>query len=231
MLQQVGERTTISTQTLGENIASGTPYSGYAMASQNGRIPIIPIQEATEKVIHDACTYVLTCIREGIIITDQLKASEVLEDVDLTVKLEVDLPQDALRNAQVLNNLTQGGTPLSIEWRHNFLQIKDSKKMIFDTWSEQAAQTAFTQDLPNLVQQLMAMFQPKPPQPAPGQIPPGMEGMEQPQPGMEGLPPEAMGENAGYPSTPGGPEAAMAGGEVMPASEPMPPEQAMRGRA
>ena len=56
--------------------------------------------------------------------------------------------------------------------------------------------------------------------------------LQQPPPGMEGLPPEAMaGESAGYPSTPGGPAAAMAGGEVMPATEPMPPEQAKKGRA
>jgi len=206
MLQTIGERTTIPSQTLGENIEPGTPYSGYAMASQNGRVPIIPIQEATEKVIHDACVYALRYFKESTMEWEGLKPSEILDDFELTVNLEVDLPQDKVRTAQFLSQLKTAGVPLSNEWIHNELQIKDSEQMTFDVMTEVAAQEAFKQDLPQLIPQLMAMFQP-PAQPEQPASPPGA-----------------------YPQGQGA-EMAQAGGEIAPATEPLPPEQVNRGRA
>lgn len=208
MLKSWGETTTIPAQTLGENISPGTPFSGYAMASQNGRIPIIPIQEATEKCIHDGAMYALVEYKERGVEWEGLKASEILDDVEVIVKMEVDLPQDAFRNAQTLASIKQSGVPVTNEWMHTQLQIKDSKKMTFDFMKEQAAQLAFQQGAPGLIQQLTQMFQ----------------AAQQPQ-GPQGQPQGPMpNENAlQYPTTPGGPEAAAAGGQVMPAVEPQIP--------
>lgn len=209
LTQTLGERATIASQTLGENIEPGVPYSGFALASQNGRIPLIPIQEATEKVIHDACMYALRYFKETGMEWEGLKGSEILDDFELTVSLEVDLPQDKVRTAQFLSQLKQAGVPLSNEWIHNELQIKDSNQMTHDVMAEMAEQAAYQQNMPQLIQALSGMFQ---------------------QMQQQGGPPQPGPQEGAYPQAPGGPEMVQAGGEVAPATEPMPPEQAQQNR-
>jgi len=209
MLKNWGESTTIPAQTLGENIAPGMTYSGYAMASQNGRIPLIPIQEATEKLIQDAVTYALFEFRDRGVEWEGLQPNEILDDVEIKVTLEVDLPMDELRTAQTLAQLRNAGVPLSNEFMHTMLQISDSSKMVFDVMSEQATQAAFKLDIQNLVAQMMAIFQ--------GPAPQGGEGGAG---GEMTRPPQTPPQNLSYPRG-GGPEMAQAGGEIAPATEPI----------
>jgi hypothetical protein len=242
MLDELGQRSTINSQTLGENISSGTPYSGYAMASQNGRIPIVPIQEACQKVIHDAGLFALKYFKDRGMTWNDLTAAEIPEHFKLKVTLEVDLPQDQVKTAQIASQLKD---LVSVEWLHNLLQIHDSEGMLTDIMTEQATKQAFTQDLPTLVQQMLAMAMPTPPAnptptappelpPGQGEVPPGYhqmpDGSMMPDSEMQASQ-EMPGGGGAYPSTPGGPEMAQAGGIVNPATQPMPPEQARRGRA
>lgn len=209
-LDEMGQRSTVNAQTLGENIESGTPYSGYAMASQNGRIPLVAIQQAVEKVIKDASMYALRQFKASGMKWEGLKANEIPDDLELTVKLEVDLPQDAFRNAQVAGQLDG---KVSDEWLHELLGVKDSKKMTFDIMSEQATKAAFQQNLPNLVQEMLRTFTPPPPpESTPSTTPPS---------GGDGVSPEGM-TPPNQVSVPGGAQAAAAGGQVIPATEPLP---------
>ena len=231
LLFQTGERTTVPTQTLGENIEPGVTYSGYAMASQNGRVVIIGIQEGTEKVVKDASMYVLKLVKDGTIVDTELKRTDILDDLELEVHMEVDLPQDALRKAQMIAQIRNSNVPVTNEWIHEQLQIKDSEKMTADWMTEQAIIELFKADLPRLIQEILAMMPQKQP-PTPEGIPPGPTGEAVP-PGMHQMEDGTMmaDNEMQYPTTPGGPEAAMAGGQVMPATEPMNPEQARKGRA
>lgn len=211
MLDQMAQRSTINSQTLGENIDSGTPYSGYAMASQNGRVQVLAIQVAVQKVIHDACMFALRQFKASNMQWEGLKATEIPDDFELTVELKVDLPQDSFRNAQTAATLDD---KVSVEWTHNLLGIDDSEAMMFDIMSEQALKAAFQAGLPSLIQEMMAMFAKRPPPPPPPPPPNNPTTNQTPPNSMPPLDQVTM---------PGGPAGAMAGGQVTPALEPLPP--------
>jgi hypothetical protein len=247
LIQQLNQQSTINSQTLGENISPGTPYSGYAMASQNGRIPIVPIQEACEKVIHDAAIFALRYYKQRNLNWknakgEELRAIDIPDVFKLTVKLEVDLPQDQFRMAQIASQLSATGY-VSMEWVRNLLQIHDSRKMDFDIMAEKAMLAAFQQDLPNLVGQMLQAVGGTPTQPPPnteylGEVPrPEGEwrrgsgsqlGYHQMPDGSMMADSEMQGQNA---MIPGGPDAAMAGGGSIPATEQLSPEQMNGGVA
>jgi hypothetical protein len=216
-LKELKQQTTINDQTLGENIESGTPFSGYAMASQNGRIPTLPIQSSREKVIHDASVAALRWFKRENIKWDGLKATEIPDNFKasmLKVKLEVDLPQDDVRNAQAVSQLANANVPLTNERIHNMLQIKDSNKETANWMSEQATIEAFKQGLPTMMQEMLGMF-------------------SQPNTNTDTVPttttsqPEAI--DATRVAMPGGATAAASGAEATPATEPL--QQVNRGRA
>jgi len=217
---QMGESTAISGQALGEAIEKYTAYSGYLAAQKGGRLPLIDIEEAEKKVIHDAAIYALELFKDDNIEWEGLKPDEILDDVEIEVKLTVDLPQDKVQAAQALAQLSNLNVPISTEWIHNELQIRDSKKMVNDWMSERAEVAAFNMDMQNLVPQLLQMLQVPPAQP-PGGMPPGgtPEGMP------PGVPPEGP-VNTARPEMVGGPNA---GGAVLPGNQPI-PEEDLGGR-
>lgn len=241
MLSNLAQQSTINSQTLGENISAGTPYSGYAMAAQNGRIPIIPIQEACEKVIHDAFVFAFKYYKSANMKWigkdgQPLNATEIPDVFRLKVTLEVDLPQDQFKMAQIATQLAPLGIA-SKEWIRELLQIHDSSQMEFDVLTERAASAAFQQDLPNLVAQMLQMAGGTAPSTTPGSTTtPGSGGVGVP-PGYHQMPDgsimadSAMPPGSTAPSIPGGPAAAQVGGGALPATQPIPPDQAGAGVA
>ena len=159
-LQGIVQESTINSQTLGADIESGTPYSGYSMASQSGRLPILPVQEACQKVICDAASFALRYYKQGGMTWkdsdgNALKPASIPDDFMLTVKLEVDLPQDQFKMAQIVSQMPKD--IVSMEWIHNLLQIHNSEKMMRDVMTDKALQLAFTTDMPNLMQEMIQM--------------------------------------------------------------------------
>lgn len=216
LLDNMGADSTIYKQTLGQSTGGGqTPFSSLAMMSQSGRLPLVPPQEAVAKVIKEAAMIALKMFREFGMEWEGLKPTEITDDFDLTVTLEVNLPQDTFRNAQVASQLRG---IVSKEWtRQNLLQVGDSDEMDATIYSEMAAEETFKQLIPKLIPDLFKMFgmgdQPQPGQPTPGQPQPG--GASQPDAMMDGTDPMAK----------------MAGGESMPMTEPMQNQAGDYGRA
>lgn len=221
MLNEIGQRSTINSQTLGENIQSGTTFSGYAMAAQNGRIPLIPIQESLQKAVHDGSVFALRRFKDEAMEWDGLKPSDIPDNFkasQLKVTLEVDLPQDELRNAQIVNQLAN--LPLSLDSKYKYVKVKDTEKEVMGWMSDNAMMEAMRADMPRLVQELIQMMQPPAPTASPqGQpSPEEMAMMQGQQPSPEQL--AAMQSQGQNPIPAGGPEMAQAGAAMMPATEP-----------
>lgn len=218
LLDNMGAESTIYKQTLGQSAGGGqTPFSSLAMMSQAGRLPLVPPQEAVAKVIKEAAMIALKMFREDGMVWEGLKPTEISDDFDLTVTLEVNLPQDTFRNAQVASQLRG---IVSKEWtRQNLLQVGNSDEMDATIYSEMAAEETFKQLLPQLVPELFKMFgvgQQAQPQP-------GGQPAQPPQPG--GAPqPDTMADGTD-------PTAKMAGGEAMPKTEPVQNQAGDYGRA
>ncbi len=213
MIDQMGQESTINSQTLGENIQPGTPYSGYAMASRTGQITIVSITEAVQQVIKSAALYCLKMYKDGKAGTwPDLKPADIPDKFDMEVTLTVDLPQDSLRTAQVVDNLLKSGVPLSNSFIHDLLQIHDSDAMVFEWLTDQATVSAFRQDLPALVAKMLAILNPP--------VPTDTSGGASTPPGSE-APPTPGAPSMERPMMPGGPAAARAGAEATPAEQPI----------
>lgn len=212
MLDAMGADSTIYKQTLGQNAGGQTPFSSLAMLSQSGRLPLISPQEAVAKVIKEAALIALKLFKEDGMTWEGLKPTEILDDVQIEVTLEVNLPQDTFRNAQVASQLRG---IVSKEWtRQNLLQIGDSDEMDATIFSEMASEETFKQLLPQMVPQLFKMF-------GIGEQPPT------PTPTDTGTPTPAQDAMANGTD----PAAAMAGGESMPMTEPVQNQAGDYGRA
>lgn len=126
LLKEIGGESTIHNQTLGQVNNQGT-YSGLAMLSSAGKLPLVDSQRAIEMTFRDIFLNVLQRIKDEGIANDLIAPSEIPNNVELEVTLEPNLPQDKLRNAQVAQSL---GDLVSDEWKHsNLLQVGDSAEM------------------------------------------------------------------------------------------------------
>ena len=126
MLKELGGDSTIQQTTLGQGNNQGT-FSGLAMLSSAGKLPLVDSQRAIEMAFRDIFLNILQRIKDEGIENDLISPIEIPEDIELEISLEPNLPQDKLRNAQVAQSL---GDLVSDEWKHsNLLQIGDSDEM------------------------------------------------------------------------------------------------------
>lgn len=194
-------------QTLGENI-KGSTFSGLAMLSSAGQLPLTDPKEAVAKAFKDIFTHILCRIKAEGIENELISPAWIPDDYpDIEVRLEPKLPQDNLRNSQIAQGL---GDLVSDEWKHeNLLQISDTKAMMRQSLKEQMVKAIFAaiaQD-PMRMQQLIAAAMGEPPPPA---APPGMPmGAASPNqaPPPEGAMPPAPSPEQAMGTTP--PEGAM----------------------
>lgn len=126
LLKEIGGESTIQSQTLGQGNNQGT-FSGLAMLSSAGKLPLVDSQRAIEMSFRDVFLNILQRIKDEAIVNDLIQPQEIPDDIELEVSLEPNLPQDKLRNAQVAQSL---GDLVSDEWKHsNLLQVGDSAEM------------------------------------------------------------------------------------------------------
>ncbi|MCA9916216.1 MAG: hypothetical protein KC496_22825, partial [Anaerolineae bacterium] len=128
MMEQVAATQTVQPQTLGMN-SNGVTFSQFAMASKAGMIPAIDPKEAQEQLYTDIFRHILERIKAESIENELLAPGDIPDGFAITVKIEPDLEQDDLRNAQIALQIKQAGLA-SGEWIDtNLLKIPDSKKM------------------------------------------------------------------------------------------------------
>lgn len=220
ILEPIEGENTIYKQTLGQDVGNNT-FSSLSLLSQTGRLPIVPMQEAVQHGIERETMVVMRWIkREGIDLEGivDMKASDIPDDLELTVELKVDLPQDMFRNVQIAEQAVDKQL-VSREWVHtNLLDVPDSEAMTKQIWGEKAVDAFFSTAMQMAIQK--ASQPPAPPTtpaptPDPNAPPPAMPPT---QPGD--VPDQMQGQGV---SMPGGPASAMAGGGAMPATEPMTP--------
>ncbi len=189
LLKEIGGESTIHGQTLGVANNQGT-FSGLAMLSSAGKLPLVDSQRAIEMSFRDVFLNILQRIKEEGIENDLISPMDIPDDVELDVTLEPNLPQDKLRNAQVAQSL---GDLVSDEWKQgNLLQIGDSKEMARQVAKEKAVKAitiSILQD-PEYMKQLISAAMG-----APAQSQPSQNGNQtQPQPSPDGMTPEQSPE-------------------------------------
>lgn len=200
---------TIYKQTLGQNIEAST-FSGLAMLSSSGQLPLEDPKEAICAVFRDMFDHILCRIKEDGIDSPYLHPTDIPDDYEIEVEMEPKLPQDNLRNSQIAQGL---GDLVSDEWKHEkLLQITDSRAMRKTVIKENLLKGLISAMLGDqqLVMELVNMALGR--QPA---APPNVAGA----PGQAGPPPpegEMPAEELASP------EMMMAAGERLPATGPMP---------
>ncbi len=227
LLDDLSGESTIRGATLGENAQGVGTFSGLAMLSSAGKLPMIDSQRALSAAFRDIFLHILYRIKNEVIDNTLIQPSEIPDDLDLEVMFTPKLPQDTLRNAQVASSL---GDKVSDEWIHsNLLQIGDTPAMQKQIAKEQIKKGMLTQLLqdPQVMGQLMQAVLGKPP--VPPQQPPQMPPQGPPQQGnpqaeqmfqqgqgdpMQGMNPEMMAQLM-----------AQGGMEGMPQTDPMIPSQ------
>lgn len=178
---------TIHPQTLGEN-TRGVTFSQFALASKAGLIPAQDPKEAQEALYKDAFTHILQRIKLETIENDLISPADIPEDLEIKVRLEPDLEQDDLRNAQTVQALKSAGANVSDEWINTTqLKIADNKAMLRQKTKEELFRSmlAFVQQKPEIMEKFVMGMLGMNPNPPPEQPPPGPEG-ELP---TEGAPP------------------------------------------
>lgn len=204
---------TVYKQAFGEPMGGSPGFSTVALLSQSGRLPLICTQKLAAEAIGNALEIALQWYRESKPVKGYCKPSDVPDNLRLDVKLDVNLPQDKLQQANIASMLAKSGVA-SLEWvRGNILNIEQSTDMtedikaeqFFDAMAMQYLQTKMQEAQIKQQQAQMAQQQPQlgqgmPPQQGPmpaeqpmgGPVPVGAEG-EGFNPGMGGLPPAAAG--------------------------------------
>lgn len=157
LLEQVSGESTIYKQTLGENVGgSNTSFSALAMLSQSGRLPLVSAQDTIAAAFREMGNIIIRWIKAENVKNTWIKASEIGSDLEIDCGMEVKLPQDMFRNAQIAASLKG---VVSNEWIHtNLLQIDDSNEMRYEVWSEAAADSFFQLEMQRLAEQAKQAF-------------------------------------------------------------------------
>lgn len=215
--------TTIFRQALGEPMTGSPAFSTVALMSQSGRLPLITYQKMAGEAIGNAMELALQWYRDsgGKQVVGYCKPSDVPDNLRIDCKLDINLPQDKLQQANIATMLTRDGVA-STEWvRKEILNIEQSQNMDEDIQSERAFGSmtgAYIQARgQTYVQQILQQMQaqqgvppgaqpPVPPEGSPPgapPMPPDVNPMGGPQsvgaegpgfnPGMGGLPPNMAG--------------------------------------
>ena len=135
------EESTLYKTAAGQSLGKNASFSMTALLSQAGRLPLVQTKEQTGEAIANIMDVSLRWYKElgedcpGL----KLKPGDVPDNFELTVNLEIDLPQDKLQNANTAIMLVDKGMMSKRQAQEEFLQITDSEAMKKEIWSEQAA--------------------------------------------------------------------------------------------
>lgn len=243
MLDQQIEESTIFRQALGGGNANNAAFSTVALLSQSGRLPLIAPQRCGGAGIGQAFEIMFALMKasstkrtylaeHGL---ENIAPADIPDDLIIDVKLEADLPQDKLQQANIGSLLKQNGLA-SDEWiRENILNIGQSddmtKKVIEERFSDMRIQEYFTgamkqelqaqimQQMQQQQQQQQAMADQQAQMQQQQQMMMGGGGGMPPEMMGGGLPPEMMGQDNQYNPAMGG-MPPLVGKGAIPASRP-----------
>jgi hypothetical protein len=159
------EESTLYRQALGGtgNLGANVAFSTVSLLNQVGRLPLTAPQKRGGWGIATACEYMFEMLKdrgsirqlktkEGIL---EFDPKEIPDDLIVEAKLEVDLPQDQMNQANIAQLVTQAGLA-SRRWaRENILNIGQSEAMDKEIWDDQASSQVYQMILQNLQQQEM----------------------------------------------------------------------------
>lgn len=148
---------TMYKQALGQPLRGDAPYSTVALLSQSGRLPLASPQRRLGWMIARAMWTAFMWMKEEkggkqkSRYYRELDPKLIPDDLDLTVDLDVNLPQDRLSQAHIASILMQTGL-VSREWvQTNLLDVPNSGKM-----AEAIIRDRFTDMLTQMVSEQMA---------------------------------------------------------------------------
>ena len=181
--RSLGEQSTIFKQALGAPLEGGNnPFSSIALLATAGRLPLTGPQRATSKALAEALRIGLEIIKDqGLQSHESMKGIDVLDELDIDVKLDVKIPQDVFRNAQIGAQVTSGENAIVSKewWWENAMSIQDTDGMRQKIMIEQSYAAAFGTDLMMEMEKRKALVAGN--VPTGGEIPPGAGGEVPPQ--------------------------------------------------
>ena len=185
------EESTIYRQALGGtgSLGANAAFSTVSLLHQAGRLPLVSPQKRGGWGIGTAMELVFEMMKDtnrkgkartgdGAVL--EFAPKDIPDNLIIEAKLEVDMPQDMLANANVANLVTQSGLASNRWVRENILNIGQSDEMENEVWSEGAARQMYQQMMMQLMQA--------------GMMPPGAP---------QGMPPQGMPPGPGSPMPPG----------------------------
>ncbi len=232
--ERKGIESTIYREALGEPIDRRTSFSEANLLAQSGRLPLVGTQKRGGWGLARVAETAMLLFRKteksyrgnGI----ELKPSEIPDNLQLDVKLEINLPQDRLQLANTINLLTSGPNPkVSLRWAlENILGVGQADAMQREIWREQSGNLNY--QLYVQQQQQEAALQAQQDAMAAQQDALAAQGGGPGGPGGPQVPP-APGQGGGPQATPvpgneGGPQVTMAPGQAQAVQGGLPPQQA-----
>lgn len=173
LIKSLTDESTMYSQALGQPVQGNQAFSTVALLSQAGRLPITPIQKGVEAALEGIFSYILNDIKENNQCPLFLASSDISEEFMISVTMDVNLSQDAFREAQIASQLRGLVTDEMI--RQDILHLTDNDSMVEKIWTEQADNELFKAMLPGLIQEFQGSLQkmrggaaPAPEQGAPG---------------------------------------------------------------
>lgn len=222
LLDKISGESTVYKQALGQQLSSNQTFSAFSMLSQSGRLPLVSPQETVSMAFQEIGEIIIKWIKAENVQNELLKAVDIPDDLELECDLQVKLPQDMFRNAQIASSLKG---IVSKEWVHNLLQVDDSNKMTEQVWSEEAAEMFYQAMAQQFIQQAQQAQQAAEQQKQAAKQQ-GQAGLDTP--GAPGYSTSGAGQSDGLPPMgggqamiPGGPATAMAGGGAVEMTEPV----------
>ncbi|MFA5380202.1 MAG: hypothetical protein WC455_30855, partial [Dehalococcoidia bacterium] len=199
IVKGVTEESTLYSQALGNNLGGNASFSSLNLVSQTGKIPLISAKTMSEVAIADVCEKMLEWYRlNGQQYEGYCAPNDIPENLQVTVNLEPDLPQDKLQQANVATMLKRDGVADN-EWvRSNILNMENSNEMDENIASEQFFTAMVQAYIQVKTQQVTLELQSQ------GQTQPTTEqgGMDTQQ-AMSGMP-VAQGQGQGFDGSAGG---------------------------
>ena len=147
---QKSEESTIFSQTLGQPLeGSHVSFSMISLLAQAGRLPLVWPQRKLSWGIGDVMEIMLKWLkhdkraarakygRDRI----ELEPDEIPDDFEVDVKLDVNLPQDKLQTATIVDMITRGPNPVVSKrfGREEYLGISNPDEIQAEIWTEMAA--------------------------------------------------------------------------------------------
>jgi hypothetical protein len=159
------EESTLYRQALGGmgELGANTAFSTVSLLNQVGRLPLVSPQKRGGWGISTAMELMFELLKdkdesrqaktmEGFI---EFDPAEIPEDLIIEAKLEVDLPQDQMNQANIAHLVTQAGLA-SRRWaREKILNIGQSDEMEKEIWDDQAAKQEYQRILMNFMREEM----------------------------------------------------------------------------